>query len=92
MSIVGINSNFYLTGLTETLEVEVRSKFQTARRMRDASRGVEVEVPFDNALVRYLWVSERELRVTDVSLYRPDTHSDTKLSESPTTLEDSASE
>ena len=46
--------------------MEVRSKFQTARRMRDASRGVEVEVPFDNALVRYLWVSERELRVTEV--------------------------
>lgn len=58
-------------GLTETLEAEVRSKFQTERRMRDAARGITVEVPFDNALVKYLWTSERELRIEDISLSAP---------------------
>jgi len=39
--------------------------------MRDAARGIAVEVPFDNALVKYLWVSERELRVEEISLLEP---------------------
>ena len=49
----------------------MRSKFQTERRMRDAARGIAVEVPFDNALVKYLWVSERELRVEEISFLEP---------------------
>jgi len=65
------DSKEFVRGLTETLEAEVRSKFQTERRMRDAARGIAVEVPFDNALVKYLWVSERELRVEEITLFNP---------------------
>ena len=57
-----------MQGLIETLEAEVRSKFQTERRMRDAARGIFVEVPFDNATVKYLWLGERELKIAEVSL------------------------
>jgi len=39
--------------------------------MRDAARGIAVEVPFDNALVKYLWVSERELRIEEISFLEP---------------------
>jgi hypothetical protein len=54
----------------QTLEVEVRSKFQTERRMEDAAQGEPVEVPFDQALVRYLWRGEREFQVLSVQLRR----------------------
>lgn len=57
-----------LIALVETLEVEVRSKFQTSRRMSDASQGEAVEVPFDEALVRYLWRGERDFYVVGVEL------------------------
>lgn len=56
----------YLQGLRETLEADVRSKFQTKRRMEDASSNIPVDVPFDNTIVRYLWLEERHMEVTDV--------------------------
>lgn len=52
----------------ETLEAEVRSKFQTSRRMTDATQGEVVEVPFDEALVRYYWRGERVFEVVGVEL------------------------
>jgi hypothetical protein len=52
----------------ETLEAEVRSKFQTSRRMSDASQGEVVEVPFDETVVRYYWRSERVFEVVEVEL------------------------
>jgi hypothetical protein len=55
-------------GLVETLEAEVRSKFQTSRRMSDASQGEVVEVPFDETVVRYYWRSERVFEVVEVEL------------------------
>jgi hypothetical protein len=36
--------------------------------MEDASRGLEVEVPFDNALIKYLWIDERIQYITSVEL------------------------
>lgn len=56
----------YLQGLRETLEADVRSKFQTKRRMEDASANIPVDVPFDNTIVRYLWLEERHMEVCDV--------------------------
>ena len=52
----------------ETLEAEVRSKFQTSRRMSDASQGEVVEVPFDETVVRYNWIEEREFDIIDIEL------------------------
>ena len=52
--------------LIETLEADVRSKFQTKKRIGDSSRGMECEVPFDNLLVRFLWVEERVFEITQV--------------------------
>lgn len=46
----------------------MRSKFQTRKRMGDSSRGVECEVPFDNLLVRFLWLDERVFEITSVAL------------------------
>ena len=99
-------------GLRETLEAEVRSKFQTNRRMNDATQGDTVEVswcyndhydwviysfftllatdshlastsvgsnyflfdiwynqvPFDETIVKYYWVSERVFEIVDIEL------------------------
>ena len=57
----------FLQGLRETLEVDVRSKFQTKRRIQDATANIPVDVPFDNAIVRYLWKEERVMEVVDVT-------------------------
>ena len=46
----------------------MRSKFQTSRRMTDATQGEVVEVPFDEALVRYYWRGERVFEVVGVEL------------------------
>ena len=50
----------------ETLEADVRSKFQTKRRQEDAKKGILVEVPFDNTIVKFFWKDERVLLVTEI--------------------------
>jgi hypothetical protein len=55
--------------LIETLEADVRSKFQTKRRKADAVRGLQVEVPFDNAFVKFYWLDDRVLEIVSVSLF-----------------------
>jgi len=62
------DADAYLMGLRETLEAEVRSKFQTKKRVSDADKGVSCEVLFDETLVEYLWVSERAMEVQQISL------------------------
>ncbi len=52
----------------ETLEAEVRSKFQTKRRMKDAEHGTPVDVPFDETIVKYLWTDVRTLEIISVEL------------------------
>ena len=59
------------SAIIETLEADVRSKFQTKRRIEDCQRGVVVEVPFDVTTVSFLWRQERVLEVTDISLFKP---------------------
>ena len=56
------------TAITETLEADVRSKFQTKRRIEDCKRGVLVEVPFDATIVKFLWREERMLEVMEIVL------------------------
>lgn len=60
----------FLKGIIETLEADVRSKFQTKRRIQDNSSGIAVEVPFDDATVSFMWKAERELEIVDVVLTR----------------------
>lgn len=60
--------DLFIKALIETLEADVRSKFQTKRRILDASNNVTVDVPFDSTIVRYLWKEERLLEVVDVML------------------------
>ena len=57
-----------LLAIVETLEADVRSKFQTKRRIEDCRRGVLVEVPFDCTIVKFLWREERVLEVMEVVL------------------------
>jgi hypothetical protein len=59
-----------LPAIIETLEADVRSKFQTKRRIEDCNRGVVVEVPFDVTTVSFLWRQERVLEVTDIALFK----------------------
>jgi hypothetical protein len=59
---------FIFLGLQETLEADVRSIFQTKRRMEDANNGLVVEVLFDEAIARFLWKEEREMEVKEVVL------------------------
>eukprot|EP01031_Cornospumella_fuschlensis_P028552 gene28552-34464_t len=58
--------------LIETLEAEVRSKFQTSKQMDFTSKGLPVHVLFDEAVVRYHWVAEREFEVVSVGLLSED--------------------
>ena len=60
----------FMRGLVETLEADVRSKFQTQRRISDADAAIPVEVPFDDATVFFFWRDERELEIVDVLLTR----------------------
>jgi hypothetical protein len=62
------DAKLFMAGLLETLEADVRSEFQTKRRMKDASQGVSVEVPFDETLVRYFWQEERTMLITEIVL------------------------
>ena len=63
-----ISLSFMSTAITETLEADVRSKFQTKRRIEDCKRGVLVEVPFDATIVKFLWREERMLEVMEIVL------------------------
>ena len=67
--IILMPSHFSKTALVETLEADVRSKFQTKRRIEDAAKGQVVEVPFDEAVVRFFWIESRTLEIQDV-VYR----------------------
>ena len=62
------NPSLFIKALQETLEADVRSKFQTKRRQEDCRRGVPVEVPFDDALVKFLWKDERVLEVFSIEI------------------------
>jgi hypothetical protein len=59
-----------LSAIEETLEADVRSKFQTKRRIEDCRRGVLVDVPFDTATVSFLWKEERVLEIIKIELNR----------------------
>ena len=63
--------SLFLKALVETLEADVRSKFQTRKRQQDSARGQECEVPFDNLLVRFLWREERVFEITQVLVPPP---------------------
>lgn len=54
--------------------MEVRSKFQTKRRMKDANNNVTVAVPFDNTIVSYYWRDDRVLEISNIELYDPEKH------------------
>ena len=64
------DGNGYLAALTETLEADVRSKFQTKKRINDSDNGILVEIPFDETIVKFLWKSERIMEVIEVVLYK----------------------
>ena len=62
------NEEEFWKSLTETLEVDVRSKFQTQRAIaaaQNTQKGV-CELPFDNCVVRYEWNEDRVIEITDV--------------------------
>jgi tRNA (Thr-GGU) A37 N-methylase len=64
------DSELFLKALTETLEADVRSKFQTKKRIDDSSKGIVVEVPFDEAMVLFFWKKETVIEVEDIVLAR----------------------
>lgn len=61
-----------MTGLIETLEAEVRSKFQTHKQMEFSSKGIPVEVLFDETIVKYNWVEERKFHIVNIILVKED--------------------
>jgi tRNA (Thr-GGU) A37 N-methylase len=58
----------FLGALTETLEAEVRSKFQTRRRIESSEQGHACEVAFDECMCSYHWRGEREMEIVKVEL------------------------
>jgi hypothetical protein len=73
----------FMQAIIETLEADVRSKFQTKRRIEDSAKGLCVEVPFDEAMVRFLWKDERLLEIVEVVLEK-----DTNLIEKQRLIEE----
>jgi hypothetical protein len=65
------DSRLFMKALVETIEADVRSKFQTRKRQQDSARGLECAVPFDNLLVRFLWKDERLFEITEVLVPPP---------------------
>lgn len=60
----------FMEALVQTLQAEVRSKFQTKRCITDSNdAGHHVEVPFDETMVKYLWLGEREFEVFEIEYY-----------------------
>ena len=79
----------FLSALVETLEADVRSKFQTKKGVADASKDVPVpvDVPFDETTVYYLWKDLRSFEVVDVKLTRHTVKKDNYLSYGLSTAE-----
>jgi hypothetical protein len=63
-------AELFLAALVETLQAEVRSKFQTNKRMQESQEGLAVEVFFDEAVVKYLWLAERHFHIVEVGLLK----------------------
>ena len=61
-----------MKGLLETLQAEVRSKFQTNKRIDGCAKGMPVEVLFDETLVRYNWIEERKFDIINIILAKED--------------------
>ena len=71
VSFVLYNTLLLMLALKETLEADVRSKFQTKRAIEMAQRpdwigSVGGELPFDNLIVRYKWTEERSIEVVEL--------------------------
>lgn len=64
--------NEYIKALTETLEAEVRSKFQTAKQMEFSAKGQLVNVLFDETIVKYRWLETRAFEVVEIVLVSED--------------------
>jgi tRNA (Thr-GGU) A37 N-methylase len=62
------DGDMFLKALVETLEADVRSKFQTQKRIQDSTQNIPVDVPFDEATVFFLWVDLRTFEIVDVIL------------------------
>jgi len=62
------DSQGFIECMTETLQAEVRSKFQTNKYINDARLGIACEVPFDECIVSYLWNSNTSMEVIKVIL------------------------
>lgn len=58
----------FIKALIETFECDVRSKFQTKRRIEDSAKGITAEIPFDETIVRFFWKSERLIEICEVLL------------------------
>jgi len=58
----------FLKAVVETLEADVRSKFQTQKRISDTAKNIPVDVPFDEATVTFNWTELRTFEIVDVYL------------------------
>lgn len=62
----------FAVGIKETLEAEVRSRFQTSKQMEFTEKGQLVAVLFDETVVRYEWIDERTFEIVQVILKTQD--------------------
>ena len=58
----------WYVGLLETLEADVRSKFQTRKQMEFSQMGHHVQVLFDETIVKFDWLELRKFEVIDIIL------------------------
>lgn len=58
----------FTLAIQETLAADVRSKYQTKKGIEDARLEKNFYFPLDNAMIYYLWQSERSMVVKNISL------------------------
>eukprot|EP00603_Paraphysomonas_imperforata_P007083 CAMPEP_0114425518 /NCGR_PEP_ID=MMETSP0103-20121206/7278_1 /TAXON_ID=37642 ORGANISM="Paraphysomonas imperforata, Strain PA2" /NCGR_SAMPLE_ID=MMETSP0103 /ASSEMBLY_ACC=CAM_ASM_000201 /LENGTH=358 /DNA_ID=CAMNT_0001594359 /DNA_START=6 /DNA_END=1082 /DNA_ORIENTATION=+ len=61
------DSELFWKGVIETLEADVRSKFQTKKAMQGAEKRQVFELPFDTFNVRYVWSDDRSIEIIDIN-------------------------
>jgi hypothetical protein len=66
------DSKNYIKALIETLEADIRSKFQTRKLIENTSNGVNVKILFDETIVRFEWLEDKKFNIIDIDLVNND--------------------
>lgn len=72
--------DLFWRGAIETLEADVRSKFQTRKALEGHIKKQVFELPFDSFNVRYEWIDDRRIEIVGIEKSDDDGTEDSNLS------------